>query len=76
MTLLDYQKENAAEILAMFDAPKWEPILNQENQWILETLANKKGRKAFEGQVQFVIAPQFHSFINGNKAGIINLLAE
>ncbi len=83
MTLLDFQKENAAEILAMFDAPKWEPILNagNDNEWIIQTLAENSIRKLpngdnvkslFEGQLEFVVAPQVCSFLAGNRAGIIN----
>lgn len=89
MNLLDFQKEYAADLLKMFEAPKWSPYVKLEdlssskmeeaeltklvefNKWIIKTAAEKEGRDLFEGQLQFVAAPQVWNFINGSNAGII-----
>lgn len=68
--LIDFQKEFAGELLKLFDKPAWEPELNEQNKWIINTVASKMGRKPFPGQMEYVIAPQFAN-LQQNRYGII-----
>lgn len=70
--LLDFQIKYLEKIVKSVEAPKWKPELTAFNKWAAKTLAEKKGRKPFDRQLELVIAPQAFSLIQENrKAAII-----